>query len=549
MLNPNNGIPQVNENDSLHQVADKFLQSSKESLGIINDEGQVVGKITSKNLLMALAKNMGPTTPVKTLVADLKEIAQIDSYQDMLSTNSNNILNVALEASSDGILISDVKGNITYVNSAYEHITGLKKEEMVGQNLQKLLHDKMFNIAASLVALEGREPVSIMHKYITGKNALTTASPIYDEQGEIIGVFNNTRNISNLARLRNELVATNNEIPKYSNESQAYLQQQLSNEGFIFKSQIMMQLLELASKAACFDSTVLIYGQSGTGKEVLAKFIHQQSPRRDGPFIKVNCAAIPNELFESEFFGYEPGSFTGANRQGKPGMLELANQGTILLDEVSELPLPAQSKLLRAIQEREVFRVGASEVTELNVRILAATNKDLANEVKLGSFRQDLFFRLNIVPLKIPSLSERKEDIPTLVSYFLEKLNQFYKKDIIITHEAMNILIDYSWPGNVRELQNLIEYLFVVSSNNQISVEKLPLKFLADHTLAEYNQIDEKPSEKLNYLLDNFEKEIINSTLKVCPSIRQAAIDLGINPSTLCRKMKKYGIDTSNSKV
>ena len=199
--------------------------------------------------------------------------------------------------------------------------------------------------------------------------------------------------------------------------------------------------------------------------------------------------------------------------------------------------------MLRAIQEREVFRIGASEVTKLNVRIIAASNKKLAEEVTQGKFREDLFFRLNIVPIEIPPLRERKEDIAALVSYFLEKLNELYKKEVIITPEVMKVIIDYSWPGNVRELQNLVEYLFVVSSNNQIGIEKVPLKLLADYTLAEYNQIDEKPSEKLNYLLENFEKNIINSTLKVCPSIRQAAVDLGINASTLSRKIKKYKIE------
>ena len=519
------------------------MQCSREILDIVNNEGQVIGEITSKNLIIALAKNIDPNTPVKTLVEDLKEITQTDNYQDIVLMDNGNLMGAALEASSDGILISDDKGNITYVNNAYEKITGLKKEQMIGKNLRILLQEKMFNMAASLVVLEDGKPVSIMHKYITGKNALTTASPIYNEEGKIIGVFNNTRNISDLARLRNELLATNNLILQYSTETQSLLQQQMQGEGFIFKSKIMMQMLELASKAASFDSTVLIYGESGTGKELLAKFIHQQSPRSDGHFIKVNCAAIPNELFESELFGYEPGSFTGANRQGKPGLLELANQGTILLDEVSELSLAAQSKLLRAIQEREVFRVGASEVTEINVRIIGATNKELSKEVELGNFREDLFFRLNIVPINIPALRERKEDTPTLISYFLDKLNEFYKKDVIIAPAVMGIMTDYSWPGNVRELQNLIEYLFVVNANDEIGIEQLPTKLLADHILAEYNKKDEKSAEKLNYLLEHFEKDIIVSTLKNYPSIRKAASDLGINPSTLSRKIKKYGID------
>lgn len=543
MLKSNSSIPHAQENESLHQVAEKFLESAEGVLNIVDGEGKVVGKITSRSLILALAKNVDPNTPVKTLVEEQIEMSHIENNQDIPLANDSNVLNAILEASSDGVLISDNKGNITYVNSAYEQITGLKKEQMVGQNLQKLLDKKLFNIAASLIVLDDGKPVSIMHKYITGKNALTTASPIYNEQGEIIGVFNNTRNISGLAMLRNELVGTNNQIPQeYFNKSRDIIQQQMLSQGFVFKSKIMLQVLELASKAANYDSTVLIYGESGSGKEVLAKFIHQQSPRREGPFIKLNCAAIPDGLFESELFGYEPGSFTGANRQGKPGMLELANQGTILLDEVSELSLAAQSKLLRAIQEREVFRVGASKVTKLNVRIIAASNKKLAKKVEQGNFREDLFFRLNIVPIEIPPLRERKEDISALVSYFLEKLNELYNKQVMISPEVMKVMIHYSWPGNVREIQNLIEYLFVISTNSQISIEQLPPKLLADHVYEDYKR-GEKSAEKLNYLLDNFEKNIIIATLKNHPSMRQAATDLGINVSTLSRKIKKYGIE------
>ena len=219
MPNSDSNIPQAYENESLHQVAEKFLESSREHLNIVNDEGQVVGKITSRSLMLALAKNINPNTLVKTLVKEQIEMTNIDNHQDIPLVNDSNVLNAILEASSDGVLISDNKGNITYVNSAYEQITGLKKEQMIGQNLKKLLDEKLFNIAASLIVLEDGKPVSIMHNYITGKNALTTASPIYNEQGEIIGVFNNTRNISGLAMLRNLPILSNPQMrrgPKIS---------------------------------------------------------------------------------------------------------------------------------------------------------------------------------------------------------------------------------------------------------------------------------------------------------------------------------------------
>jgi PAS domain S-box-containing protein len=458
--------------------------------------------------------------------------------------NTNFLLSV-LEASSDGVLISDDQGNVLYVNSAYESVTGLTKEQMIGKNLRKLREEKLFNFAVSLLVLEQKKPASIIHEYVTGKKALTTANPIYDEDEKtIVGVICNTRDISGLINLRNELEATKTLLQKYSNELKQLRRQHLQQyEDFIYKSKAIEDMLQLASKAAQFDSSVLIQGESGVGKEMLAKFIHQQSPRAKGPYIRVNCAAIPAELFESELFGYEQGSFTGASQNGKPGMFELANGGTILLDEIGELPLTVQSKLLRVLQEKEVFRLGAQKATKLNVRVLAATNKNLALEVKKGNFREDLFFRLNVVPITIPPLRERSEDIPELIRYFLEKLNKRYKKNLFISLEAMEIMADYSWPGNVRELENLIEYLFIINTGDEIGMEDLPAKLVADHVLSEHNLPEAEQTGKLNYLLERFEKDILLSALKIHPSIRKAAAALGINPSTLSRKLKKHNID------
>ena len=453
---------------------------------------------------------------------------------------NKKILFAALDVFSDGILISDNKGKIVYVNSAYEAITGLKKEQILGKYLETLLAENFFNIAVSLVVLEEGEAISTLHKYVTGKSALTTASPIRDENGQIIGVINNTRNISELVTLRNELMESKKLTEKYSDELQQLRQVQTQCKEFVFKSKIIGDMLQFASKAASFDSTILIHGESGTGKEVLAKIIHQQSSRKDGPFIKVNCAAIPNELFESELFGYESGAFTGATRKGKPGMFELANEGTILLDEVGELPISVQSKLLRVIQEREVFRIGGSKGIKLNVRIISATNKNLSEEVKKGNFREDLFFRLNVIPITIPPLKERKEDIPSLISHFLEDLNRKYHKNVTIDSEAVEAMTKYPWPGNVRELQNLIEYLFIINSDSEIGVEQLPPKLLVEHIIIESEKIN--VPKKLNYLTDLFEKNLILTTLRKYPTMRKTAQVLGIDASTLSRKMQKYEI-------
>ncbi len=454
-----------------------------------------------------------------------------------------NILRAAIEFSSDGILISDIDGNVIYVNDAYEQTTGLKKERLINKNLRTLQEEKLFNRSVSLSVLEDEVPESIIHKYVSGKTALTTANPIYDENKVMIGVICNTRNISELLSLRNELTETIEQTKKYSQEIKVLRKIALHHEEFIYESKSMDKTIKLASKAAAFDSTILIYGESGTGKEVIAKFIHNESPRKDEPFIKVNCAAIPKELFESELFGYMEGSFTGASKDGKPGMFELANRGTILLDEIGELPLPVQSKLLRVLQEGEVYRIGAKTPTTLDIRVLAATNRELKKEVAEGRFREDLFFRLNVIPINIPPLRERPEDVPKLIQFFLEKLNGKYKKIISITEEAVNILKSYSWPGNVRELENLIEYLFIMNAGEEIDIEQLPPRILTEQIQNTFLEDGTEVTSKLTYMTELYEKSLIASTLKNYPSIRQASIALGIHYSTLSRKVKKYNLE------
>lgn len=463
--------------------------------------------------------------------------------RDLFNKDPKNdiFLTTILEACDDGILISDSNGNVLFVNESYVRVTGIKKEEIVGKNLRDLLNENLFNVAVSLLVIDEGRQVSKIHKYATGKKALTTAKPIFDNNNRLVGVFNSTRDISGLIKLQDELEEFQKLTQKYSEELQHFRRQQLKKDGFIVKSKAMGNILKLASKAASYDSNILIQGETGTGKELLASFIHKNSCRKNGPYIAVNCAAIPKELFESELFGYLPGSFTGASQSGKSGMFELADGGTIFLDEVSELPFSGQSKLLRVIQEKELFRIGASKATKIDIRIIAATNKNLLKEVKLGNFREDLFFRLNVIPLIIPPLRERKEDIPDLVYFFLEKLNKRYKKHVSISSEVIECLSNYSWPGNVRELQNLIEYLFIINQQDEIRTEHLPTQLFTEHILEKYKP-NCKHVSKLKFLIENVEKNVIMSTLKTYKSTQKTAEILDIDPSTLSRKMKKYKI-------
>lgn len=455
---------------------------------------------------------------------------------------SKDKLEAAIDFSSDGVLISDDQANIIYVNKAYEDTTGLKKKDIMNKNLRDLLNQGFFNQSVTLHVLEHNESISIIHKYISGKTALTTGNPIYDEDRNIIGVICNTRNITGLINLKTELNTTKELTEKYSQEIRMLREMANKHEDFIYKSKVMEETIKLALKVASYDTTVLITGESGTGKEVLAKFIHHESLRKDEAFIKVNCAAIPKNLFESELFGYEEGSFTGASKEGKPGMFELANEGTILLDEIGELPLEVQSKLLRVIQEREVFRIGAEKPTPIDVRILAATNRNLLEEIEEGNFREDLFFRLNVIPIKIPPLRERAEDVVEFIEFFLGNLNRKYKKIVTITDDTVDLLTSYSWPGNVRELENLIEYLFIMTTTDEIDVEQLPTRIITEQIASKFQEGIEDGGSKLKYMTELYEKTLIEGTLKNYTSIRQTAKALGVHYSTLSRKIEKFGI-------
>ncbi|MGX4600217.1 sigma-54 interaction domain-containing protein [Faecalimicrobium sp. JNUCC 81] len=446
----------------------------------------------------------------------------------------------AIDSSYDGILITDGEGNIIYVNSQYEDITGLKKEDIINKNLLTLLNNGIINKAISLEVLKNGRSISTTHRYITGKSAISSAKPIFDNNRKIIGVINNTRDMEDLAKLKEEIKEY---IAKEKKANQKIINlKNLINksEDYIFTSKAMKNTENLASKVAIFDSTVMIYGESGTGKEVLSKYIHSQSLRKDNIFIKVNCAAIPKELFESELFGYEKGAFTGASTNGKIGFFELANGGTLFLDEIGELELLVQSKLLRALQEKEITRIGGKNSIKLDIRVIASTNRNLEQEVENKNFRQDLYFRLNVFPITIPPLRERSEEIEVFIKYFIKKLNNKYKTNKEISKEAMNYLLRYDYPGNVRELENLVEYLFILSEKT-IEVEMIPGKILSQIMISDYKSGSNLiKKEKLNYLMGLYEKTIIEDTISKYHTLEEASAVLGIHYSTLSRKMNKY---------
>jgi len=445
------------------------------------------------------------------------------------------LLLAILESFFDAIYITDGLGNTLYANSAYERISGISRDQVIGKHVQNIVSEGLISRSIVMLVLAQKKPVTITQQYVTGKTALTTANPILDDDGQIRFVVCNIRDISELQALKDELQAARELSATYMHVLQK-IQSVNEADDIVAESPPMRDALELAGRVALYDTTVLISGESGTGKEVVAEYLHQCSPRKLKPFLKINTASLPANLLEAELFGYAKGAFTGALSQGKPGFFELANGGTILLDEISELPLELQAKLLRVLQNKEMYRVGGQEPIQLSVRVLATTNRNLPREVESGHFRQDLFYRLNVFPLTVPPLRKRKEDIPPLVSHFLRKLKLQYGRAKGVEPEVLEAFQAYDWPGNVRELENLLEYLFVVTKANNIQLHDLPGQFA--------KQLRGSPdsSKPLRQGRNQYEAQLIADLLGQGLSLRKIAARLGVNPSTILRKIRKYNL-------
>ena len=350
------------------------------------------------------------------------------------------------------------------------------------------------------------------------------------------------QDLTEIISVKDKLEKAERESERYSDELNYYKSRQRGLTGLIGESRDIKKIKELISYVAKTEATVLITGETGVGKEVIAKEIHQSSNRSNGPYIKVNCAAIPDSLLESELFGYEKGAFTGAQNKEKLGMFELANGGTLLLDEIGEMPMTLQSKLLRVLQERELMRIGGTKSISIDVRVIASTNQSLINQIETGRFREDLYYRLNVVPIHIPPLRERIDDIPLLSYKMLEKFNLKYEKDKKLSKEAIQVLSQYRWPGNVRELGNVIERIIVSDDEEVIGEESVinVLGRLIDGPLP--LTLEEGTSLKEAVL--QLEKDLIQKALNKHKSTYKAAKSLGMSQPTLFRKAKQLGIAT-----
>jgi PAS domain S-box-containing protein/TyrR family helix-turn-helix protein len=455
--------------------------------------------------------------------------------------NLNQELDTIIESSYDVIYITDREGNTLRTNSAIERLTGIPKHYYVGRNVRDLMTRGILKESVTFKVLEQGKPVTIVQNNYMDKETMMTGSPIYNEKGEIEKVITNIRDLSELNELRNELDKVKLLNNQYRKELEKLKTQKRQDPDVVMESSAMRDIFDMADRISNVDATVLILGETGVGKDVLARHIFRSSDQYDkGEFIKVNCGAIPYDLLESELFGYEAGAFTGASRSGKPGMFELADKGVLFLDEVGELPLALQVKLLRALQEKQIQRVGGTKPKNVEVRVIAATNRNLREMVNKGEFREDLFYRLHVIPILVPPLRERTDDILPLVHYFLDKWNKKYHISKEFDREVKEFFYHYYWPGNVRELSNLVERLILTVPSKLITLKDLPVEYQDKENV--YSQL--KKAKTLKEAVESAEREILSYAVQKFDSTYQIAEELGTSQATVVRKLKKYDLST-----
>ncbi|MCW8799883.1 MAG: sigma 54-interacting transcriptional regulator [Desulfobacter sp.] len=472
-------------------------------------------------------------------ITDLENMTRrMESFQEL-----SNELDTIIESSNDGLWICDGDGVVLKVNPASEKLSDVIAEDAIGKNMTEIVAEGIIDHSVTLEVLKKRKKVSILQTTRIGRKLFLTGNPVFDANGRLVRVVVNERDITDISRLHRELeekALLNAQYKRDLLEKQVY---EAESQRIVAKSANYLAVMQKAVKLGGVDSTVLILGESGTGKGMISDLIHRYSTRADHPMIKINCGSIPETLVESELFGYEKGAFTGAGKQGKPGKFEIADKGIIFLDEIADLPAASQVKLLKFLEDGVITRVGSTRNRKVNVRIIAATNRDLKKMVDTGQFRNDLYYRLNVVPINIPPLRERKECIVPLFNHYILEFSRKYGKERPgITGEILDALAVYDFPGNVREMINICERLVVMSHSDEISLKDLP-------GVVREN-IDPRPlitdpwqsGQTFRQMVETFEKELLTQVLQTTRTQSEAAEKLGLNQSTIARKVQKYRI-------
>ncbi len=478
-------------------------------------------------------------TGMVSLFQDFTELEamakELSAYKQMTRE-----LNAIMESSYDGIFITDGNANVLRVNTSWEKITGVRAGEVIGRNMKDLFKEGHVSESVTLLVLKQREPMTISARTKGGKDILFSGNPVFDENGNIDMVVTNVRDMTDLNRLNKQVKQSKRLVRDYITKLEEMRLQHKEVGKVVAESKAMKDIISLALRIAHTDVPVLLQGETGVGKGVIAEIIHQNSSRNKDVFMKIDCAVIPEQLLESELFGYEKGAFTGARETGKKGLFELAEGGSLFLDEIDSLPLNLQGKLLGALQDLKVTRIGGDKPRKIDARIIAASGRNLSQMVAEKIFREDLFYRLNVVPINIPSLRERRADILPLIYFYLEKFNGKYKKNVHFNRSAIDHLIEYRWDGNVRELENLTERLVVTAQQDEIAFGDLPTNIRNFHyDVSDFSDFSRLGVFSLKEAREKFEQYLIDGAVKKYGNARKAARVLRVNPSTITRKMNR----------
>jgi PAS domain S-box-containing protein len=459
----------------------------------------------------------------------IKELQQKIEFFERILDNIRN-----------GVMITDPEGRIIFFSEAYGNFLGIDPQKTLGKNCQEVVENSRMHIVAETGIPEINQP----HR-VKGKDMVVQRIPI-KKGGKVIAVYGQVmfEDVQDVQDLAKKLTLLESKVELYEKELENLRASKYTFRNIIGKSGTMVELKKMALKAAKTNAPVLIVGESGTGKELFAHAVHHASQRRPFPFVRLNCAAIPKDLLEAELFGYEPGAFTGAGGKGKPGKFELAQGGTIFLDEIGDLPLSMQPKLLRVIEEKEIERLGSTRLRYSDFRLITATHANLEKRVEKGQFRKDLFYRLNVIPLMIPPLRERREDIPLLTEHLIQRLNAELGMNVIrIQTQALECFRRYHWPGNVRELTNILERVMYSMDEDTIKGDHLPI-FL--QTLG--RGAEKIASVSLRKMRQDMEKEVILQAIRLAKNNKNRASQLlGIHRTALYKKLKKLNLPLSQA--
>ena len=579
----------VKHDQSVENVLDQVIKNQWGEVVVVDEEEVFIGLVTRETLVRTITNGLPQGIPIKSLcgretitttaeeeltrardimrsrkigrlpvVNEKGEVVGILTARDVCNGFSSKLemlgehMYSVMENIAEAIQVIDCDGRVSFWNAGAERMYGISAGEIIGRKLADYFPDDLLlKVITSMHSYQ-----NVLTELDNGLYVIRNAVPVVFSDETILGAVCTTLDVSHIRRLIDRLEKAQVKVRKL--ERIIETQDILGDEPFYTVNPETRRVLQQAKRVAATDATVLIQGESGTGKEIMAQVIYNHSKRAKNPYIEINCSAIPETLFESEMFGYESGSFTGANRQGKAGKFELANGGTIFLDEIGELPIDMQAKLLRVLQERRFYRVGGAAPITSDVRIIAATNRNMAELVEEKMFRSDLYYRLSVVVLEIPPLRERRDDIPGLTRLFLRKLGMEYGRNIKgIDREVMKMLTDYHWPGNVRQLQNLLESMVILMEDDFVTTLSLEEAGVIDVLQGEEKspvshnlQVFKTDMAQLDNIMDQHEREAITRALQQTRYNKAKAANLlGIPRSTLYYKMKALNIDGKPSRT